>query len=191
MDLILFVGTGIVSVILCLFGIKLMRVCNAIAAAVVGLALGYAGVQLAGVDLQMQWIIMGAAAVILAALAAIFKKFGSFVFCLIGVTGMLFVIAKPDNILMYAVYGGIGMLLAITAMNWLDPAFILATAFAGGIGIGRTILTFVEGVSIPIIIALYFVPFLIGCIVQFLLNSRVIGSREAIHSEEVKQERSM
>ena len=182
------VGTVIISIILCLFGIKLMRIGNALASAVLGAGIGYYGAQLAGMDVKTQMIITIAGAVVLAAVAAIFKKFGAFLFCLIGVTGMLILITRPSNWIFYAIYGGIGMLFAIAAMNWLDAIYIFATAFVGGVGIGSVIRKFILIDNIGVEIAIFVVPVFVGCIVQFILKSREIGRKEAAHSEEVKKE---
>lgn len=191
MNIVALVGTVIISIILCLFGIKLMRIGNALAAAVLGAGIGYFGAELAGTDAQMQIILALAGAVILAAIAAIFKKFGAFLFCVIGVTGMLILVTRPDNWIFYAIYGGIGMLFAIAAMNWLDAIYIVATSFVGGVGIGSVILTFIEKKSVAVVIAVFAIPVVIGCVVQFILKSREIGRKEAAHSEEVKKELSM
>lgn len=191
MNMVALVGTVIISIILCLFGIKLMRIGNALAAAVLGAGIGYFGAELAGTDAQMQIILALAGAVILAAIAAIFKKFGAFLFCVIGVTGMLILVTRPDNWIFYAIYGGIGMLFAIAAMNWLDAIYIVATSFVGGAGIGSVILPFIEKKSVAVVIAVFAIPVVIGCVVQFILKSREIGRKEAAHSEEVKKELSM
>ena len=182
------VGTAVISIILCLFGIKLMRIGNALASAILGAGIGYYGAQLAGMDVKTQMIVTIAGAVVLAAVAAIFKKFGAFLFCLIGVTGMLILITRPGNWIFYAIYGGIGMLFAIAAMNWLDAIYIFATAFVGGVGIGSVIRKFILIDNIGVEIAIFVVPVFVGCIVQFILKSREIGRKEAAHSEEVKKE---
>ena len=188
MNIVVLVGTVIISIILCLFGIKLMRIGNALAAAVLGAGLGYYGAELAGMDVKTQMLLAIAGAVILGALAAIFKKFGAFLFCMIGVTGMLILLTRPGNWIFYAVYGGIGMLFAIAAMNWLDAVYIFATAFVGGVGIGTIIRKFIVIDNIGVVIAIFVIPVVMGCIVQFILKSREIGRKEAAHSEEVKKE---
>ena len=188
MNIVVLVGTVIISIILCLFGIKLMRIGNARAAAVLGAGIGYYGAELAGMDVKTQMLLAIAGAVILGALAAIFKKFGAFLFCMIGVTGMLILLTRPGNWIFYAVYGGIGMLFAIAAMNWLDAVYIFATAFVGGVGIGTIIRKFIVTDNIGVVIAIFVIPVVMGCIVQFILKSREIGRKEAAHSEEVKKE---
>ena len=188
MNIVVLVGTVIISIILCLFGIKLMRIGNALAAAVLGAGIGYYGAELAGMDVKTQMLLAIAGAVILGALAAIFKKFGAFLFCMIGVTGMLILLTRPCNWIFYAVYGGIGMLFAIAAMNWLDAVYIFATAFVGGVGIGTIIRKFIVTDNIGVVIAIFVIPVVMGCIVQFILKSREIGRKEAAHSEEVKKE---
>lgn len=188
MNIVVLVGTVIISIILCLFGIKLMRIGNALAAAVLGAGIGYYGAELAGMDVKTQMLLAIAGAVILGALAAIFKKFGAFLFCMIGVTGMLILLTRPGNWIFYAVYGGIGMLFAIAAMNWLDAVYIFATAFVGDVGIGTIIRKFIVTDNIGVVIAIFVIPVVMGCIVQFILKSREIGRKEAAHSEEVKKE---
>ena len=188
MNIVVLVGTVIISIILCLFGIKLIRIGNALAAAVLGAGIGYYGAELAGMDVKTQMLLAIAGAVILGALAAIFKKFGAFLFCMIGVTGMLILLTRPGNWIFYAVYGGIGMLFAIAAMNWLDAVYIFATAFVGGVGIGTIIRKFIVTDNIGVVIAIFVIPVVMGCIVQFILKSREIGRKEAAHSEEVKKE---
>ena len=188
MNIVVLVGTVIISIILCLFGIKLMRIGNALAAAVLGAGIGYYGAELAGMDVKTQMLLAIAGAVILGALAAIFKKFGAFLFCMIGVTGILILLTRPGNWIFYAVYGGIGMLFAIAAMNWLDAVYIFATAFVGGVGIGTIIRKFIVTDNIGVVIAIFVIPVVMGCIVQFILKSREIGRKEAAHSEEVKKE---
>ena len=188
MNIVVLVGTVIISIILCLFGIKLMRIGNALAAAVLGAGIGYYGAELAGMDVKTQMLLAIAGAVILGALAAIFKKFGAFLFCMIGVTGMLILLTRPGNWIFYAVYGGIGMLFAIAAMNWLDAVYIFATAFVGVVGIGTIIRKFIVIDNIGVVIAIFVIPVVMGCIVQFILKSREIGRKEAAHSEEVKKE---
>lgn len=188
MSIVTLVGTVIISIMLCLFGIKLIRIGNALAAAVLGAGIGYYGAELAGMDAKMQMILAIAGAVVLAAIAAIFKKIGAFLFCLVGVTGMLILLTRPENWMLYAIYGGIGMLFAIAAMNWLDAIYIFATAFVGGVGIASVIRKFVVIDNIGVAIAVFIVPILLGCIVQFILKSREIGRKEAEHSKEVKKE---
>lgn len=188
MNIVALIGTVIISIILCLFGIKLMRVGNALAASVLGAGIGYFGAELVGMETNLQLIITIVCAVILAVLAAIFKKFGAFLFCIIGVTGMLVLVTGVDNWIFYAVYGGIGMLFAIAAMNWLDAIYIFATAFVGGTGIGSVILRFAEVENVRLIIAVFVIPVIVGCACQFILKSREIGRKEVEHSEEVKKE---
>ena len=188
MNIVVLVGTVIISIILCLFGIKLMRIGNALAAAVLGAGIGYYGAELAGMDVKTQMLLAIAGAVILGALAAIFKKFGAFLFCMIGVTGMLILLTRPGNWIFYAVYGGIGMLFAIAAMNWLDAVYIFAQAFVGVVGIGTIVRKFIVTDNIGVVIAIFVIPVVMGCFVQFILKSREIGRKEAAHSEEVKKE---
>lgn len=191
MDLIVLVSTAILSVILCFFGIKLIRVCNGIAAAATGLGIGYYGAALAGLNWQVRWVVMAVAAIVLVVLTVIFKRFGVFLFCAVGVTGILMLVVRPENLLFYAVFGGIGMLFAIAAMRWMDAIYIFATSFVGGVGIGRLLFHFIPEQKLWIMVLIYLIPVLLGCVIQFVLKSREIGRREKKESEAARKENSM
>ena len=198
MDFLFLIGVAVISVLLCFLGIKLMRVFNAAAGALLGAGIAYTVLRFVEVDAKMQWIIIGVAALICGVLTGIFKKIGCFVFSLIGITGMLSYAlnASPsaNHWLLYAISGGVAMLIALLGLKWMNPIYIVSGAFAGGIGIGSVLLKLpLPNVDNPLLLKLvvYAVPVLIGCVVQFILKSREIGRKEAKHSAEVKKEISM
>lgn len=191
MDIIVQIATVGISAILCLFGVKLMRVGNALAGIILGAGIGYFGSGLLAVNIQKQIFSAIVGAVLMAIFAACFKKFGTFLFCMVGVTGMLVAVTRPTVWIFYAIYGGIGMLSAIAAMNWLDAIYIFTTSLVGGIGVGTVLMSFLGKQSIVVCLAVYVVPVVLGCFVQFILKSREIGRKEVLHAEEVKKELSV
>lgn len=191
MDIIVQIATIGISAILCLFGVKLMRIGNALVGIILGAGIGYFGSGLFAVNIQRQILAAIVGAALFAIFAAFFKKIGTFLFCMVGVTGMLVVVTRPTVWIFYAIYGGIGMLFAIAAMNWLDAIYIFATSFVGGIGVGTVLMTFLGKQSIVVCLAVYIVPIVLGCFVQFILKSREIGRKEVLHAEEVKKELSV
>ncbi len=191
MDIIVQIATIGISAILCLFGVKLMRIGNALAGIILGAGIGYFGSGLFAVNIQRQILAAIVGAALFAIFAAFFKKIGTFLFCMVGVTGMLVIVTRPTVWIFYAIYGGIGMLFAIAAMNWLDAIYIFATSFVGGIGVGTVLMTFLGKQSIVVCLAVYIVPIVLGCCVQFILKSREIGRKEVLHAEEVKKELSV
>lgn len=198
MDFLILIGVAVISVLLCFLGIKMMRIFNAVSGAVLGAGIAYIVLGFVQVDTRTQWIIMGVSALVLAILAGVVKKVGCFVFSVVGITGMLSYVlnASPNanNWLLYAISGGVAMLIAFLGMKWMNPIYIISGAFAGGIGIGSVLLKLpLPEVSNPVLLklAVYAIPVLIGCVVQFILKSREIGRKEAKHSAEVKKEISM
>lgn len=198
MDFLILIAVAVISVLLCFLGIKMMRIFNAVAGALLGAGIAYTALSFVQVDTRTQWIIIGISALILAILAVVVKKVGCFIFSIVGITGMLSYVlnASPNanNWLLYAISGGVAMLVALLGIKWMNPIYIISGAFAGGIGIGSVLLKLpLPDVSNPFLLKLgmYAIPVLIGCAVQFILKSREIGRKEAKHSAEVKKEISM
>ena len=192
------IGVAVISVLLCFLGIKMMRIFNAVAGAILGAGIAYTILGFVQVDTRTQWIIIGVSALVLAVLTGVVRKVGCFVFSLVAITGMLSYVlnasSSSDNWLLYAISGGVAMLIALLGIKWMDPIYIVSGAFAGGIGLGSVLLNLpLPDVSNPMFLklAVYGVPVLIGCVVQFILKSREIGRKEAKHSAEVKKEISM
>lgn len=198
MDFLILIGVAVISVLLCFLGIKMMRIFNAVAGAILGAGIAYTILGFVQVDTRTQWIIIGVSALVLAVLTGVVRKVGCFVFSLVAITGMLSYVlnasSSSDNWLLYAISGGVAMLIALLGIKWMDPIYIVSGAFAGGIGLGSVLLNLpLPDVSNPMFLklAVYGVPVLIGCVVQFILKSREIGRKEAKHSAEVKKEISM
>lgn len=198
MDFLILIGMAVISVLLCFLGIKMMRVFNAAAGAILGAGIAYTILEFVQVDTRTRWIIISVSALVLAVLNGVVKKVGCFVFSLVAITGMLSYVlnasSSADNWLLYAISGGVAMLIALLGIKWMNPFYIVSSAFAGGIGIGSVLLNLpLPDVSNPMLLKLaaYGVPVLIGCVVQFILKSREIGRKEAKHSAEVKKEISM
>lgn len=198
MDFLILIGVAVISVLLCFLGIKMMHIFNAVAGAILGAGIAYTILGFVQVDTRTQWIIIGVSALVLAVLTGVVRKVGCFVFSLVAITGMLSYVlnasSSSDNWLLYAISGGVAMLIALLGIKWMDPIYIVSGAFAGGIGLGSVLLNLpLPDVSNPMFLklAVYGVPVLIGCVVQFILKSREIGRKEAKHSAEVKKEISM
>lgn len=198
MDFLILIGVAVISVLLCFLGIKMMRIFNAVAGAILGAGIAYTILGFVQVDTRTQWIIIGVSALVLAVLTGVVRKVGCFVFSLVAITGMLSYVlnasSSSDNWLLYAISGGVAMLIALLGIKWMNPIYIVSGAFAGGIGLGSVLLNLpLPDVSNPMLLklAVYGVPVLIGCVVQFILKSREIGRKEAKHSAEVKKEISM
>lgn len=182
--------SAVIGLIVCLFGLKLVRFVNAICGLAVGAVLGILMAYLIQTDLKIGLAIVAAAALILTIVSAVFKKFGAFLLCLsvaLEVVGMF----QMQNFTMLAVTGVAGIIIAVLTMIWFEPLVIIVTSLSGGMGLGNAVAQMV-GIKNPYItLGICAAGIAIGLIVQFMMKSREIGRREARHSRQVKEEISI
>lgn len=182
--------SAVIGLIVCLFGLKLVRFVNAICGLAVGAVLGILAAYLIQTDLKIGLAIVAAAALILTIMSAVFKKFGAFLLCLsvaLEVVGMF----QMQNFTMLAVTGVAGIIIAVLTMIWFEPLVIIVTSLSGGMGLGNAVAQMV-GIQNPYItLGICAAGIAIGLIVQFMMKSREIGRREARHSRQVKEEISI
>ncbi|MGN0391808.1 MAG: hypothetical protein ACI4FW_02985 [Bariatricus sp.] len=182
--------SAVIGLIVCLFGLKLVRFVNAICGLAVGAVLGILAAYLIQTDLKIGLAIVAAAALILTIVSAVFKKFGAFLLCLsvaLEVVGMF----QMQNFTMLAVTGVAGIIIAVLTMIWFEPLVIIVTSLSGGMGLGNAVAQMV-GIQNPYItLGICAAGIAIGLIVQFMMKSREIGRREARHSRQVKEEISI
>ena len=182
--------SAVIGLIVCLFGLKLVRFLNAICGLAVGAVLGILAAYLIQTDLKIGLAIVAAAALILTIMSAMFKKFGAFLLCLsvaLEVVGMF----QMQNFTMLAVTGVAGIIIAVLTMIWFEPLVIIVTSLSGGMGLGNAVAQMV-GIKNPYItLVICAAGIAIGLIVQFMMKSREIGRREARHSRQVKEEISI
>ena len=182
--------SAVIGLIVCLFGLKLVRFLNAICGLAVGAVLGILAAYLIQTDLKIGLAIVAAAALILTIMSAVFKKFGAFLLCLsvaLEVVGMF----QMQNFTVLAVTGVAGIIIAVLTMIWFEPLVIIVTSLSGGMGLGNAVAQMV-GIKNPYItLGICAAGIAIGLIVQFMMKSREIGRREARHSRQVKEEISI
>ena len=182
--------SAVIGLIVCLFGLKMVRFLNAICGLAVGAVLGILAAYLIQTDLKVGLAIVAAAALILTIMSAVFKKFGAFLLCLsvaLEVVGMF----QMQNFTMLAVTGVAGIIIAVLTMIWFEPLVIIVTSLSGGMGLGNAVAQMV-GIKNPYItLGICAAGIAIGLIVQFMMKSREIGRREARHSRQVKEEISI
>ena len=171
-----------------MFGLKLIRIWNVLASLVLGAVVGFVATVLLGQNSQVVLIAAAAGAVIFAVLGGIFKKFGAFLFCLVTVFGIGLRVIGPQNWILIAVCGAIGLLAAIAAMIWFEPLVIIVTAINGGFGLGNAVLGITGLNNLYISLVIYIVPVLLGLAVQFMMKSREIGRKEVKRAHAIKEE---
>ena len=179
--------TGIVGLLICFFGLKLIRLQAALVGFLMGALIGIGVAWTAGISGLTFAIVVFACGAVLAALSFFLYKFGVFcvVFCVC--LGMGVQIADPQSTLPLVIVLVIALILAIVAVIFVEPAIIICTGISGGVtaGISAAAAMGLEGIWPGYAIGA--VAAILGMVVQFMMHSRKVGKKEKVYAEQVKE----
>ena len=179
--------TGIVGLLICFFGLKLIRLQAALVGFLMGALIGIGVAWTAGISGLTFAIVVFACGAVLAALSFFLYKFGVFcvVFCVC--LGMGVQIADPQSTLPLVIVLAIALILAIVAVIFVEPVIIICTGISGGVtaGISAAAAIGLEGIWPGYAIGA--VAAILGMVVQFMMHSRKVGKKEKVYSEQVKE----
>lgn len=189
---IILVVAVVVSLITCFFGLKLSRVLAAITGLVIGAGIG-AGIAIGfGLKDMTILIVIAVCAVICAVLFGLLRRLGIFFLVFVQVTGIFVSLAGPDTLILAAAGVGVAIVLAILSVIFTEPIVILVTGISGGLAVGNAAAVLLGmndnawiGYAIGVAVAL------IGIWIQFMMQSRKIGKKEKVYSEQVKEKVSV
>lgn len=184
--------SAVLALVMCFFGLKLIRFWNVLCGLAVGAGIGLGIGTVARLDSQGGLIAIGAGALIMAILAGVFKKFGAFWLCLLGIAGVaggiLLWIMDSGSILFVLICIGAALVFAILTMIWFEPFIILVTAFCGGSVLASAVSGLAGIDNIFITSAVGIVAAIIGIVVQFMMKSKEIAKKQVKHAEAIKEE---
>ncbi|WP_346708768.1 hypothetical protein [Massilistercora timonensis] len=179
--------TGIVGLLICFFGLKLIRLQAALVGFLMGALIGIGVAWTAGISGLTFAIVVFACGAVLAALSFFLYKFGVFcvVFCVC--LGMGVQIADPQSTLPLVIVLAIALILAIVAVIFVEPVIIICTGISGGVtaGISAAAAMGLEGIWPGYAIGA--VAAILGMVVQFMMHSRKVGKKEKVYAEQVKE----
>ena len=179
--------TGIVGLLICFFGLKLIRLQAALVGFLMGALIGIGVAWTAGISGLTFAIVVFACGAVLAALSFFLYKFGVFcvVFCVC--LGMGVQIADPQSTLPLVIVLVIALILAIVAVIFVEPVIIICTGISGGVtaGISAAAAMGLEGIWPGYAIGA--VAAILGMVVQFMMHSRKVGKKEKVYAEQVKE----
>ena len=179
--------TGIVGLLICFLGLKLIRLQAALVGFLMGALIGIGVAWTAGISGLTFAIVVFACGAVLAALSFFLYKFGVFcvVFCVC--LGMGVQIADPQSTLPLVIVLVIALILAIVAVIFVEPAIIICTGISGGVtaGISAAAAMGLEGIWPGYAIGA--VAAILGMVVQFMMHSRKVGKKEKVYAEQVKE----
>lgn len=182
----------VIGLIICFFGLKLIRILAALAGAVAGAMLGLAAGAAAGLENAALLIAVAGAAAVVACLSAVLYRVGVFVWMLTLGTGAALMTFTSESPLTALVCVGVGLILAIVTTIFLDPIIIIISAIVGGFSAGISIAEmagFDGNILMTVLGSLLLAA--LGLVIQFMMKSREVGKKERLYSESFREKESM
>ncbi len=175
-----FSAAGIViGLLICFFGVKIMRLLAAVLGLVVGAAAGALVGTLLNVDSTPMVIIVVVAAIIGAALLIFLRRLASFVMVFIYALSICtLLLGLQKNVIITIICVVIPLILAILAAVFVDPFIIVFTGLGGGISVGTSLVSLVKidnslvGYGLGLVIAI------LGIVAQFIMYSKKQSKRD-------------
>ncbi|QDW73467.1 TMEM198/TM7SF3 family protein [Lachnospiraceae bacterium KGMB03038] len=185
------IAMTVVGLLICFFGLKLVKIQVALVGLCIGALIGVAvsrAMDISGITFA---IIVFACAALLAALSFFLYRFGVFclVFCIAVGIGIQFIDLRET--LQLIIVLAAALVISVVAVIFVEPMVIICTAISGGITAGTSIGTAAGFESAWIGYAIGGVLLAAGMAVQFMLHSRKVGKKEKIYSEQVKEKDSV
>ena len=166
----------VISVFIGILGLKLIRVWNAVIGFVAGALLGFAVTYLMGLEVVPVLIAAGVAGLVFAILNSVFKKFGAFWVCFLGMAGTVLAITNAGNWIMLAVCGAVGLIFAILAMICFGAGMMIYDLA----GLKNVIFMWIISIGITFI----------GIVIQFIMKSSEINKKQVRRANAIKKETS-
>lgn len=178
-----------IGILVCLFGLKLVKILTAAAGAVIGAGIGVSVAVGLGLTKITFLAVVIAGAVILGAMAFFLYKFGVFLMVLAYVFGVCAMLLKPDSLIPLIISIAVAVVFAVLAVIFIEPLVIIVTGLSGGVSAGMAAAELAGlaanawiGFGIGIVMAV------IGISVQFMMHSRKIGKTEKVHAKKYKEQ---
>ena len=125
--------TIVVGLLICLFGLKLMRLLAAVVGFVLGAAAGVAAAVAMGLTGTTFLIAVLAGAVIIGLLSIFLRRIGIFLLVLCYGFGVCAAVIHPSSMIMYIICLGIAVVLAVLSVLYIEPIVVVVTGISGGL----------------------------------------------------------
>ena len=189
-EIIALAVTAAVGLLICLLGLKIIRVWAALTGLIFGLAAGVTAGGLLGLNGTGVLITGGVLGLILAVLGAALYRIGVFltVFVLAGSISTYLIV--PQDWIGAAICLVIGLVAAILAVRFVVVLTIIVTSVYGAAIAGTAIYHLLPVTGDVILIVLCVVICIIGILVQLLLESRKQKKKSLQKAAEIRKEKS-
>lgn len=186
--LVISIVTGI---ILCIFGLKLMKILSAVVGMLVGAGVGVIIVSLAQLTGVVSLVVILGCGIVMALLSLFLRRVGAFFSVLCYTYGALMTVLPKTSIVIIIIAAVVAVVLAVVAAIYVEPLVVTVSSVAGGLMAGPAIIALIgmnEKMWIGYIIAVILAG--LGLLVQLLMQSGKIKKKDKIHSQKVKEEAS-
>ena len=176
----------VVGLLICFFGVKILKVIAAIFGLFIGAAVGAVIGTAVKADSMTMAIIVLIAAVVGAVLLVFLRRLSAFVVVFAYALSACVMLLAPQSTVMWLVCVIIPTILAILAAVFVDPMVIILTGLSGGLSVGTSVAGLLGlgnqwiGYGIGLVIAL------IGIFVQFMMYSKKQGKKDRLRSKKAK-----
>lgn len=170
-ELIALIVVTVIGALLCLFGLKLIRVWSGLVGLILGAGCGYTAAAMLGAAPLIQLIGAAAAGIILAILGAAVYRAGVFLTVFAGISLLCLRIVRPTEWIPLAVCLVIGLVAALLAIRFVLFFTILATDILGALTGGTAVYYMIPYRMSLIHIGICIGFFIIGGIVQLSFES--------------------
>lgn len=182
----------VVGLLLCLFGLKLVKVMATITGFVIGAAAGLVVCSVAELTGTTAAIVVFACALIVALLSFFLYRVGVFFWIFNMSMGASFMFIDPEVLIQIVIALAVSIILAVLSVIYIEPIVIITTALVGGVEAGTAVAQLMNLESNPWIgYGIGFAIAVVGMIVQFMMQSRKVGKKEKIYSAKMKQSASV
>lgn len=189
-EIIVLAAAAVVGLLLCMFGLKIVRVW----AALTGLAAGFAAGAAAGFVLGLEdigiLIAGGVLGIILAVLGAAVYRAGVFLLVFFSAAGFSLALVNPKDWIWTAVCLAVSLVIALLAIRFITVLTIIATSLCGGLAAGTSVyylLPVDQSVILPVLCVIFCV---LGIAVQLLLESGKQKRKSLKKAAEIRNEKS-
>ena len=176
----------VVGLLICFFGVKILKVLAAIFGLSIGAGVGAVIGTAANVSSMTMAIIVLIAAVVGAVLLVFLRRLSALVVVFAYALSICVMLLVPQSTVMWIICVVVPVILAILAAVFVDPMVIILTGVSGGLSVGVFVAGLLNlgnkwiGYGIGLAIAV------IGIIVQFVMYSKKQGKKDKQRSKKAK-----
>lgn len=180
------------GLLLCLFGLKVVRLWAALMGLTAGFFAGFSAADAAGADAVICMTAGIAAGIILAILGSALYRLGVFLTVFLSVSLFCFHLMTPDNRMLTGICLVIGLVAAILSMKFLEIITILATALLGAVTAGPAVCWLLPDTGMDWLVRIVLCTLFgaLGVLVQLLLESKKRKKQNLKKAAEIRQEAS-